>query len=186
MYDKDIRQMLRGSTLQPAINDPDTLVVEEMGIYRGTVFVDMATLHSDCWTGYEIKSSHDSLKRLTMQSMMYGYIFDRMWLVCDARHTHKASHIIPEWWGIMHATRKGLKIDREAGQNGHRLARYVADMMWAPEARQAAIDLGVDRGVRSKPKGTILTRLVNTQSIDTLRRVATQAMKSRERWKVAS
>lgn len=186
MYDKDIRKMLRATTLQPAINDPDTLLVEEMGIYHGTVFIDMATLQNNCWTGYEIKSSHDSLKRLAMQSMMYGYIFDRMWLVCDAQHTHKASHIIPEWWGIMHATRKGLKIDREACRNPRPLPRHVADMMWRDEARQAAIDLGVDKGVRSKCKGTILTRLVNTQSIDTLRRVATQAMKARERWQVAS
>ena len=68
-----------------AQNDPQTLIVEELGIRQGAARVDVAVVNGSLH-GYEIKSARDTLERLPKQSELYSSVFDTITLVTAENH----------------------------------------------------------------------------------------------------
>jgi hypothetical protein len=94
--DADVRPALRATLLSRHAGETDTVLIEELGICRGQVRVDLAVVNGELH-GYEIKSDRDSLRRLAVQLDFYGKVCDRATLVVAQRHLHHALDVLPAW-----------------------------------------------------------------------------------------
>ena len=98
--DTDIRAALRNKLTSTYGNHPETVVLDELGVCRGEVRVDVAVVNGKIH-GYEIKSDRDSLRRLAGQVELYGKVLDQATLVVGERHFDAAAAMLPEWWGLL-------------------------------------------------------------------------------------
>src|SRR5215471_922861 len=123
LNDSGIRPALRSWLFLKHADELDTVLIEELGLCRGQVRVDLAVVNG-LMHGYEIKSDRDSLHRLAVQIEIYGNVLDRVNLVVGGRHLAEASNIVPAWWGVLYvyATVKGLRFKtvRRARKNPRR------------------------------------------------------------------
>ena len=78
--DVDIRSALRSRLLAKHAADADTVIIDELGVCRGKVRVDVAVVNG-MLHGYEIKSDRDNLRRFSGQVDFYGKVLDRATLV---------------------------------------------------------------------------------------------------------
>ena len=93
--DSDIRAVLRSRLFLKHPDEADTVVIEELGLCRGQVRVDVAVVNG-LLHGYEIKSDRDSLCRLGVQVEVYGKVFDQATLVVGDRHMVNQIQRIPQ------------------------------------------------------------------------------------------
>lgn len=91
--DVDIRPVLRRSLLASTAGE-GSVVVEELGLCRGRVRVDLAVVNGSLH-GYEIKSDRDSLDRLAGQADVYSKVLDQVTLVVGERHLAHAMDRVP-------------------------------------------------------------------------------------------
>lgn len=185
MKDADIREALYAALRERREREPDIRVISEMGLWNGSVRVDVAVLGGEL-EGFEIKSDSDTLSRLPAQADIYGMVFDRMTLVCGSKHTEKARAAIPGWWGLTEATFEGgilrLAPLREAAFNPGLVAVRVAGLLWKSEAIAALAALGVTRGVGSMRLGKLHEAVAGALSQDETRRAARMALAARTDW----
>lgn len=162
MRDKDVRAAVRARLSTIYANDPDTRIVEEMGIWSGTVRIDVAVINGEL-AGYELKSDRDTLLRLPYQADLYSRVFDRVTLVAGSRHIEKAASKVPDWWGLLEATEKEGVVDllerRSASPNPGIDPYLVAQLLWKQEAISVLEAFGLARGWRSKSVKAIHLRL---------------------------
>lgn len=184
--DSDIRDALHNGELQHFWDQEDTVVVDELGICRGSRFVDIAVVNCELH-GYEIKSSKDTLRRLPGQTESYNAVFDRATLVTAPSHLDEAQDVVPNWWGLKTATEKGGTVHfgevRESQYNPNPDPVQIAQLMWKDEIRDALEELGIDRGYRSKPKKIMAERLVAGTTRGELSTLVRDALKYREDWR---
>ena len=102
MRDFDVRQAVLKSLRAEHSHDANTRIVEEMGIWSGSVRIDVAVINGELH-GFELKSDRDTLARLESQAELYNQVFDRVTLVVGERHLDKAVSKIPDWWGVTRA-----------------------------------------------------------------------------------
>lgn len=98
--DQDIRDKL----LEDLRSDINNLkVIDELDLINARA--DIAVIDNKYFSGYEIKSDRDSLRRLPMQIQIYGYVFDKITIVVGESKLRKVSKTIPTFWGIIVASR---------------------------------------------------------------------------------
>src|SRR6266852_372243 len=117
MRDRDVRAAVREMLNASYGHDNDTRIVEEMGIWSGSVRIDIAVINGEL-SGFELKSDRDTLERLPFQAELYSQVFDRVELVVGKRHAEKAQAQVPQWWAVTVATTKAGKIELEAMREG--------------------------------------------------------------------
>lgn len=119
---------------------------EEFGVERGAARIDFAVAGSDLH-GYELKSDFDSTGRLVNQIHAYNRVFDRITIVTGPRMVDFAADVLPRWWGITVASRRGdtLILDslREANLNPSQDAFSVLSLLWSTEAEHILAELNV-------------------------------------------
>src|ERR1700733_2509791 len=99
MRDIDVRRAVKSHLVAAHAGEIDTRIVEEMGVWSGSVRIDIAVVNGSL-SGYELKSERDTLERLPRQVRLYGHVFDFLHLVVGKRHVEKAKAMIPDWWGV--------------------------------------------------------------------------------------
>src|SRR5918997_712598 len=99
MNDNQLRVALKRKLNARYLNDPETRIIDELGIRHGTARVDIAVVNG-ALHGFELKSDRDTLNRLPHQSSIYSSVLDRVTLVVGRRHIEKAMPLVPEWWGV--------------------------------------------------------------------------------------
>jgi hypothetical protein len=186
MRDQDVRSALRALLDEQHGSDPDTTIVEEMGVWSGTVRIDVAVINGEL-TGFELKSERDTLARLPTQAEIYGLVFDRMYLVTTDKHFQKAQHVVPNWWGALvvrslpdgryHIVRK-----RRGRRNPSLDPLIVAKLLWKDEALALLDRHGLARGLRSKPAPQVHQFLAISLSLEELRAGVRAALKARRNW----
>jgi len=187
MNDLDIRKVLKSELLDKYGNDPETIILEELGLKHGRTRIDLVVIN-DRFYGYEIKSDRDSLKRLPEQINIYGSIMDRVTLVVGYRHAYNAFKMIPEWWGVRLAEK-----DEESGAVFLSDARLPTDnprvdinaivsLLWRDEALDILEEIGKSKGVRSKTRADIYSRLVQVIEPRHLCAMVRRQLKSRKDW----
>ena len=186
MRDADVRAaLLRELTTHYQQHDPSTLIVQEMGIWSGTVRIDVAAINGRL-TGFEIKSDRDTLGRLPYQAQIYSHVFDRLILVTGRKHIKKAAAIIPKWWSILGAVegRSGieLRIEREGKENPKIDPLLLAQLLWKDEALGVLDKYDLARGYRSKRAPLIYARVANELPLATLRDEVRAVLKARAQW----
>ena len=167
MRDIDIRRALLGKMDHLHGGDPDTLVVQELGLCQGIARVDVAVVNGSMH-GYEIKSEHDTLFRLPGQTDIYNRTLDFVTVVTASSHANAIRKAVPCWWGIWKATQKqdGVFLHnlRAARRNPHIDPFALAQLLWREEALEALSDLGLAVGLRSKPREKLWRRLASELS----------------------
>lgn len=186
MRDFDVRQALRRDLNEQHRDDARTRIVEEMGIWAGSVRVDIAVINGEL-SGYEIKSARDTLARLPAQQALYSQVFDRVTLVVADHHSKKALALIPDWWGVMIASMAdGLAVclqqDRPSYGNPGVDALQVARLLWRPEAVAILERHGLVKGFRGAAADKLCRRLALELPIELLRREVREVLKERTSW----
>jgi hypothetical protein len=184
--DLDIRQALRRRLLAEHGDDPDTIVVEELGVFQGACRIDLAIVNG-ALTGLEIKSERDTLDRLPTQSQAYGRVFDAVTLVASERHLRHVKTIVPRWWGIDVASPSEdsvvIETVRRARSNPKVDPYAVAQLLWRDEALELLTEFGLDGGLRSKPRPALWLALANGVPLADLRLRVRCALRSRPIWR---
>ncbi len=156
--DSDIRQALRQRLFSRHTNCADFLLIEELGICRGSVRIDMLVVNSSL-EGYEIKSDRDSLHRLDHQVELYSKVLDRATIVVGERHLTSVLEIVPEWWGVLLFTggprTSRIKTIRRPKKNVSVDSRALVELLWHNEAIALLEERSAARGVRGKPRRVV-------------------------------
>jgi hypothetical protein len=137
MRDSDVRRAVKDWLGAEYAHDPDSYIVEEMGVWSGTVRIDIAIINGSL-SGYELKSDRDTLERLPHQRDIYGRVFDYLHLIVGKRHAGEAEKLLPAWWGIRIAVAEGAEIKltphREASLNPFLDPYLIAELLSKAEA----------------------------------------------------
>jgi hypothetical protein len=185
MRDSHVRAAVLRRLDREYVDDPNTRVVEEMGLWAGSVRVDIAVINGEL-SGIELKSDRDTLERLPFQSEIYSRIFDRMELVVGARHKEKAKKQVPEWWTITVAAEKDGTIQLETDRAGERNLEpdpyLIAQLLWKEEALAVLEAKGLAKGWRSKRAKLIHQRLASELPLAELSNNVRAVLKARDGW----
>lgn len=185
MRDRDVRTAVMTMLNREHGADEDTRIVEEMGIWSGSVRIDIAVINGTL-SGFELKSDRDTLERLPLQIDLYSKVFDHVVLVVAEKHAPKALQCIPEWWGVTVASVAsagvGLAQVRLSRRNPAPDPRIVAKLLWRDEALRVLEAHGLAKGWRSKPVAAIQDRLADALTLDELSAAVREGLKSRQQW----
>lgn len=190
MRDWDVRQVVKERLAADHAAEPDTLLLDELGLEHGDVRVDVAVINGEL-RGYELKSARDTLERLPRQVVAYNAALDRATLVVAEGHVKKATDLVPAWWGLSVALQgEGdtvhVETCRPALRNPELQPLSVARLLWRPEVLAILEEVGAARGVRSKPRDVLYQRLTECLHLDQLRDRVRQALKARTGWRSAA
>lgn len=162
LADTDIRPALKTRLVAEHMNDAGTVLLEELGVCRGQVRIDLAVVNG-LLHGFEIKSDRDSLRRLASQADLYSKVFDRTTLVVGKRHLDEALTIIPCWWGVwrVEPTWQGprFKVVRRGSRNAGLDPRLLVELLWLDEAVTLLEQRGAARGIKGKPRRVVWDRV---------------------------
>jgi len=160
--DADIRPILRARLMATHAHETDTVIIEELGVCRGQVRIDLAVVNG-LFHGFEIKSDRDSLRRLNGQVEFYGRVLDRATLVVGDRHLTEALDVIPRWWGVLrlHPRSNGpwFKTVRRGRMNPGKDPRSLVELLWLNDAISLLEQRNAARGVRGKPRRLVWDRV---------------------------
>jgi hypothetical protein len=184
--DAHLRTALKQDLLSHYATDPNTVVIEELGILHGRCRVDLAVVNGRMH-GYELKSDLDTLKRLPEQVQAYGAVFDCVTLVVGERHVRHAVEIVPDWWGISVARFDSGSLSFRALKlpltNPSPDAMSVVRLLWRNEALSLLGEIGRTRCACSKPREWIYAELVAAASCGYLADAVRQCLKNRADWR---
>ena len=185
MRDTDVRIAVREMLNAEHKADGGTRIVEEMGVWNGSVRVDLAVINGEL-AGYEIKSAKDTLTRLPNQAALYNEVFDRVYLVAAEKHISHARSYIPKWWGIISARPLADTISLEIIRSGKINPRInptqLARLLWRDEAIAVLDKHAAAKGVRSETREKVISRLIATLPLNDLRDEVRSCLKARPTW----
>jgi hypothetical protein len=186
MRDSDIRQALHASELNAHRDEPDTLVLDELGICQGDYRIDIAVVNGSLH-GIEIKSDRDTLNRLLAQAEAYSKVFDTMCIVAGRNHIDGVAAMVPQWWTLRAATDEGGAVVFEDVREGQRNPSVdplsVVQLLWREEAVALLEVNGGARGFRGKSRHIVWAELAARLSPDELRCTVRQQLKARQGWR---
>lgn len=167
--EKTIRSVLLSALRTTTQVESCSLIVEELGLCRGTVRADIAVVDG-LLHGYEIKSDRDGLQRLAHQATMYGRVFDRATLVVGQRFESCAPSLVPPWWGIRSVrwVEGALTIItiRQGLPNPSRDPRALVELLWYDQALALLEEHDAARGIRGKPRADLWDRICDLCDIE--------------------
>lgn len=180
--DPDIRVALLQRLRATHARQEDTAYIEELGLCRGRVRVDVAVVNG-ILHGYEIKSDRDSLRRLAGQVDLYGRVLDKATLVVGVGHVDDAVALLPAWWEVQvvqgSADRPQLKRLRAGRKNPSRDARALVELLWSQEALGLVEARGGARGYRGRPRREVWDRVCELYRVEEIAVVVRAALKAR-------
>lgn len=187
MRDIDIRNKLLKELIRTEARD--SLIVEEFGLCRGTVRIDLVVVNGS-FNGYEIKSEKDTLMRLPNQQEIYSKIFDTVTIVAGSNHLGEVGVQIPDWWGIWLARDEKEEIEfeivRTPKKNPNIDAISLAQCLWRDEVMKILKDIDLHRGLLSKPRMVLWQKLAESVSVEKLGEHVRQHLKGRDNWRSAA
>ena len=187
LHDAEIRRSFHKKKLGRHQEDPNTLVVDELGLRHGTCRADIAVINGRL-LGYEIKSDGDGLSRLPAQISAYNAVFDRIGIIAGERHISEVRRLVPAWWGIT-LCRRGARggvhfiTVRRSCPNPQVDPLSVAKLLWRSEAFQVLLERGAERKALRVPRRVLYGRLVESLPSHELKRIVQLFLRSRTNWR---
>lgn len=182
--DSDIRPALWERLRREHSRHADTILINELGLCRGRVRVDMAAVNGQLH-GYEIKSDLDSLRRLATQVRLYSMVLDRVTLVVGDRYLTDAFSILPAWWGVVNVRRANTRIRfktvRRALNNPDRDPAALVELLWLDETVALLEERNAARGVRGKPRRVAWERACEILTLEEIAAAVRSRLKARAR-----
>jgi len=188
--DMMIRAVLKEVLALRHSKDKKVRIIEELGVHHGSARVDIAVVNG-IMHGYEIKSDLDTLLRLPEQIQVYNSVFDKMTLVVGKSHLYEAIKMIPDWWGVIVAKADVngnvvFNIIRKEETNKEQNQLSVAKLLWREEALRILEDIDEAKGLRSKPRDLIYTKLSTVLDQKTLNKKVRETIFFRADWRSES
>ena len=188
MNDPEVRHALKRRVLSRYVRDPQSLVLDELGLRHGAARIDLVVVNGMIH-GFEIKAERDTLYRLPSQASIYSSVLDRVTLVASCRHVEPALDLVPDWWGVIRiiaGPRGGIRFrsERRARDNPQPDALAIAKLLWREEAIAILEDLEAAVGLRRKPRRVIYRRLAETMDIRSLRCRVRERLRRRTNWRI--
>lgn len=185
--DSEIRRAYHRIRLARHHRDPNTLVIDELGLRHGASRADIAVVNGHL-VGIEIKSDVDTLSRLDGQVDSYSAVFDRAVLVTTARHSSEALESVPGWWGVVEAhqgPRGAVRFQtlQPARSNPAIDPHAVAQLLWRDEAVSLLEGLGAPSKVLRQRRSALYEELVGRLGRRDLQMQVREALKSRSSWR---
>ena len=188
MKDTDIRQVVLLDLEREYESDPDTIIIEELGLCQGEARVDIAVVNGSIH-GFEIKSDRDTLKRLPGQVQIYNRSLDSVTLVVGSKHLDNALKVIPKWWGVIEAKKRDqeilTRIIRPYQKNPSPDPEAIVQLIWRNEALGVLRKRNLHKGYVSKKKWILWERIMEKLPIDLLKEEVRTILKSRQNWRSA-
>lgn len=186
--DREIRVALLARLREEHRTDVEVAVVEELGLQRGAVRVDVALVNGFL-SGYEIKSDRDSLRRLVSQASLYNAVLDHATLVVGGRHARGAMKLIPAWWEVLEARQTSAGVSfiqrREGRQNPSRDRRVLAELLWREDVLALLASRGAARGFRSKCRRELWNRVCEYYDVNEIATAVRARLRQRPTRQVA-
>jgi hypothetical protein len=189
MNDHQLRRALKSKVLVRHAKDPDTRILEELGLRHGAARIDVAVVNGIIH-GFELKSDKDNLKRLPHQVTIYNSVLDKVTVVVGGRHAREAMELVPDWWGIKVATmgpRGGFEFTdmRRACNNPSVDPLSVSKLLWRNEALTLLEELSEADSVRHRPRALIYAHLAAIADSALIRERVRYQLKFRTDWRPA-
>ena len=188
MLDKDVRQAVKIKVLKDHINDPSTLVIDELGLDYGRNRVDIAVINGEIH-GYELKSDSDTLARLPKQAECYSLVMDKVTLVVGEKHSREAIALIPEWWGVKVAVmgaRGGVKLitERYNKKNKNIDPFELLKLIWKEEAVDLlSTKMEINWKIKKLKKKDIYKLVVDNFALNEIKNHTRAILKARPDWR---
>ena len=182
-----IRSALRHHYLRRFNSQPGALVIDELGLIHARSRIDVAVINGHIH-GYEIKSAHDTLRRLPHQLEIYRQTLQRLTLVVDVRHVSAIREAVPAWCGILtirFGPRGGARFSqlRKSQPNPDLDPLKLAHLLWRSEAQAALAMKGATRRDLRAPRQDLYQQLVAQVSTSELVTLIRKSMITRKAWR---
>lgn len=184
-HDHQLRALLK-EHLRERVTSQDRLV-DEFQLAYGAVRADLALVNGHL-EGFEIKAGKDTLTRLPRQVEAYNKVFEFSWVVTTKAHLPEVRQVVPSEWGLLvaHSTESGstLKHVRAAKRNTKREGDHLARLLWREELLAKLQELGLSKGLKTKPKVALFAALASALPVDELADYVRNCLKIRVDWRV--
>lgn len=188
MRDLDIRRALHQELRTLHFADPETLIIDELGLCQGEARVDIAVVNGSI-NGYEIKSDRDTLDRLPQQQEIYNRALDAVTIVVTGQRSERIADVVPSWWGILRASDAAQMVTlvpvREPGANPAVDPLALVQLLWRDEVLEALHQRGLANGISGKPRRVLWERLAGTISLVELKELVRSQLRARQNWPIA-
>jgi hypothetical protein len=185
--DADIRIALHAKRLRRMKAQPDTLVIDELGLAHAKSRVDVAVING-CIHGYEIKSAKDTLDRLTTQIGTYRQTLQKLTFVAASKHVAAIMDQAPEWCGVIAAEqgpRGGISFHvlRNACANPDIDPVMVAHLLWRDEVIDLLDQAGYPPKLLRRPRRQLYEMLCEVMSLHEITASIRAFMVQRPTWR---
>ena len=185
--DTIIRAALHRRRLDHLKSQPNTLVIDELGLAHARSRVDVAVINGSIH-GYEIKSAKDSLDRLCTQIDVYRAALQKVTIVAASRHLRGVLAFVPNWCGIIEVEqgpRAGLYLNsiRSARMNPDLNPVIMAHLLWRPEVQNLLIGVGFAPKELRRPRQQLYTMLAEVLTPREITAAIREFMTKRLAWR---
>lgn len=185
--DADIRAALHAKRLRRMKAQPDTLVIDELGLAHARSRVDVAVING-CIHGYEIKSAKDTLDRLATQIDIYRQTLQKLTIVAAPRHVAGIMDQTPEWCGVIAAEqgpRGGISFHvlRNPIANPYIDPVMMAHLLWRDEVIDLLGQAGYAPKELRRPRKQLYEMLCETMSLREITASIRAFMVQRPTWR---
>lgn len=184
-HDHQLRALLK-EHLSSRVGAEDR-VVDEFQLAYGAVRADLALVNGHL-EGFEIKAGNDTLTRLPRQVEAYNKVFEFSWVVTTKAHLPQVRELVPRTWGLIVAQADAsgcfLRAVRGAKRNARRDPDHLTRLLWREELLAKLQELGLSKGLKTKPKVALFAALASAMSVDTLADYVRSCLKTRGDWRV--
>lgn len=186
MRDRDIRGALWTLLDQEHKDDPDTLVLDELGICEGAARADVAVVNG-ALAAFEIKSDRDTLARLPAQIDAYRRVFDQVTIIVGGRYIERILDAVPVSWGIVQAAQAATTVEltgvREPKTNTDVDPFSLSQLLWRDEALSLLEERNLAEGLRSKPRRVLWQAIADQLSSQEVGEAVRAQLKNRKGWR---
>ena len=185
--DADIRSALHSKRLRRANTDPDTLVIDELGLAHARSRIDVAVING-CIHGYEIKSAKDKLDRFSVQIDIYRQTLQKLTLVAAPRHVASIVRHAPDWCGVIVAEQGprgsiNFQALRSAAPNPEIDPVMMAHLLWRNEVIELLDQAGYAPKDLRRPRRQLYEMLCEIMSLREITASIRAFMVQRPTWR---
>jgi hypothetical protein len=186
--DAEIRDALHLQKLHKYHQCPNTVVVDELGVFHGRKRIDVAVLNG-CIHGYEIKSAKDNLLRFDEQLEAYVQCFEKLSIVTASNHIDDILVSLPNWCGLILAEKDDLGIIHfetliPAKRNPSVNMVAMAHFLWKKEASDLLERLGEKKANLRGTRASLYQSLSERTNTSVLSSWIKNRFMHRENWRV--
>lgn len=186
LRDQDVREVLLERLSSVYKDEPETRIINELGIDFGASRVDVAVVNG-ILHGYEIKSESDTLKRLPKQMEYYNRLFERLTIVVDEKYYDEVRDSVPNWWGITLVTNKNGEIKLINKRKGRRQTsqdkELLLKLLWKDELEKLIDVLGYPKKLKKLRKQKLLELFLRDNNTKVIKEFVYHSLKTREHWR---